>query len=110
MTTRRILLVVFALPIASTSCRELANKSSPSTVVSSARPSRERMVGARRREGSDVTTRDGTDRGWFIDGLRACDASDSASTKPRFDRKCEGTNPAGEIDRTPKDTTTQRTP
>jgi len=109
MTTRRTILVVFALAIASTSCSAFANKSSPSTGVPGARP-RERMAAARRREGSDITTREGPDRGWFIDAALACDASDSASVKPRFDKQCESIDAAGEIDRTPKDTTSQKRP
>jgi len=109
MTARRTNLLVFALTVASTSCTALANKSSPSTTISGDRP-RERMGATRRREGSDVTTREGPDRGWFIGAGLPCDAGDSAAVKPRFDRKCEGLDPAGEIDRTPKDTTTQRLP
>jgi hypothetical protein len=109
MTTPRTILVVLALTIASTSCTELSKKSGPSKVVSSTRP-RERMAATRRREGSDITTREGPDRSWFVDPGLVCDASDSSSAKPRFDRECKGTNPAGEIARTPKDTTSQRRP
>ncbi|HKH93709.1 MAG TPA: hypothetical protein VKA54_18035 [Gemmatimonadaceae bacterium] len=109
MTTRRTILAVFVLAAATDSCAALANKSSPSTTVSSARP-RERMAATRRREGSDVTTREGPDRGWFIGAGLACDAGDSAKVKPQFDRKCEGTDPAGEVDRTPRDTAWQKAP
>jgi hypothetical protein len=109
MTTCRTTFIGFALAIASTSCSAFANKSSSSTGVSTARP-RERMAATRRREGSDGPTREGADRGWFIDAGLACDASDSAAVKPRFDRKCEGIDAAGEIDRTPRDTSSRKRP
>jgi hypothetical protein len=110
MTARRTNLLILALATASTSsCTALANKSSPSIDVSTTRP-RERMAATRRREGSDVTTREGRDRGWFVGAGLPCDAGDSASVKPQFGRKCEGIDPSGEIDRTPRDTAWQKVP
>jgi hypothetical protein len=94
MTIRRTVILVLAL--SSVSCTELFNQKSRTTGVSSARP-REPMVAARRRTGSDVTTPARPDKGWVIDALLPCDASDSSAVKPRFDPVCTGIDAQGDI-------------
>ena len=88
--------IVLVLALSSVSCTEMFNQKGRTTGVSSARP-REPMVAARRRSGSDVTTPTRPDRGWIIDALLPCDASDSSAVKPRFDPVCTGVDAQGDI-------------
>ena len=107
MTIRQPIILVLALT--SISCTEMFNQKSKSTGVSSARP-RERMVAARRRTGSDVSTATAADRGWVIDALLPCDASDSSAVKPRFEPVCTGIDAQGDIVKPRGDTVVGKRP